>query len=94
MVARHESLRTVFAVDGGQPYQHIIPAGEAAVPVTVTTARPGELAGLIEAAARHEFDLAGELPVRAWLFALARATSMCWCCCAITSPVTAGRCRC
>ncbi len=73
VVARHESLRTVFPVDGGQPYQHIIPAGEATVPVTVTAARPGELAGLIDAAARHEFDLASELPVRAWLFTLARA---------------------
>ena len=71
VAGRHESLRTIFAIDGGQPYQHIIPAGEAAVPVTITTARSAELAGLIDAAARHEFDLATELPVRAWLFTLA-----------------------
>src|SRR5262245_12110105 len=58
VVARHESLRTVFAVEGGHPYQRIIPTGEAMIPVTVTTARPGELSGLIDAAARHEFDLA------------------------------------
>src|SRR5262249_52707969 len=32
---RHEALRTVFAVDDGQPYQHIVPAGEAVVPVTI-----------------------------------------------------------
>jgi nonribosomal peptide synthetase DhbF len=70
VAGRHESLRTVFIADGGQPYQHVIPAGEAAVPVTVATARPGELAGLVDAAARHEFDLAVELPVRAWLFRL------------------------
>src|SRR6185437_1323301 len=70
VVARHESLRTMFAVDGGQPYQNVIPAGEAAVPVTITSARPGELAGLVEAAARHEFDLAAELPIRASLFTL------------------------
>ncbi len=71
VVARHESLRTLFTSDGGQPYQHIIPAGQASIPVTRTAAAPGELAGLIDAAARHEFDLATELPIRASLFALA-----------------------
>ncbi len=70
-MGRHESLRTVFAVADGQPYQHVIPAGQATVPVTVTAARQAELAGLIDAAARHEFDLASELPIRAWLFTLA-----------------------
>ncbi|MGD0068385.1 MAG: amino acid adenylation domain-containing protein, partial [Streptosporangiaceae bacterium] len=70
VVTRHESLRTVFTADGGQPYQCIIPAGEATVPVTITTARSGELAALMEAASRHEFDLASELPIRAWLFTL------------------------
>ena len=71
VVARHESLRTIFTADGGEPCQHVIPAGEVTVPVTITTARSAELAGLIDAAARHEFDLAIELPVRAWLFTLA-----------------------
>ncbi len=71
VIARHESLRTVFAVADGQPYQQVIPAGQAVVPVTVATARRGELAGLVADAARHEFDLAAELPVRAWLFTLA-----------------------
>jgi nonribosomal peptide synthetase DhbF len=71
VVARHESLRTVFAADGGQPYQHVVPADQAVVPVTITTARPDEMDGLIDAAARYEFDLAAELPIRAWLFTLA-----------------------
>ncbi|HZR53533.1 MAG TPA: amino acid adenylation domain-containing protein [Streptosporangiaceae bacterium] len=71
VVDRHESLRTMFPAADGQPYQHVIRAGEAAVPVTVTTARSGELAELMAAAARHEFDVATELPVRAWLFVLA-----------------------
>src|SRR6185437_2335390 len=70
VAGRHESLRTVFPSDGGRPYQRVIPAGQAAVPLTLTAAGPGELAGLVEAAARHEFDLAAELPVRASLFAL------------------------
>jgi len=71
VVARHESLRTVFTAADGEPCQHVVPAGQAAVPVTLTAAAPGELAGLVEAAARHEFDLAAELPVRASLFTLA-----------------------
>jgi nonribosomal peptide synthetase DhbF len=70
VAARHESLRTVFAVEGGQPYQHIIPAGQAAVPVTVATAGPAELPALVAAAAGHEFDLAAELPIRASVFSL------------------------
>ncbi|HEV3295524.1 MAG TPA: condensation domain-containing protein, partial [Streptosporangiaceae bacterium] len=71
VVGRHESLRTVFAAEDGQARQRIIPAARATVPVTITPARSGELAGLIDAAARHEFDLASELPIRAWLFTLA-----------------------
>ena len=58
VAARHESLRTVFAVADGQPYQHVIPAGQAVVPVTVTAAGRGEVAALVAAAAAHEFDLA------------------------------------
>ena len=71
VVARHEALRTVFTVENGEPYQRIIPAGEAEVPVTVAAASHADLGGLIEAAARYEFDLATELPMRAWLFSLA-----------------------
>ncbi len=75
VVARHESLRTIFTVADGQPCQHIVPAGEARAQVaagfTVAAAGRGELAGLVDSAARHEFDLASELPVRASLFALA-----------------------
>jgi nonribosomal peptide synthetase DhbF len=71
VVARHESLRTIFTTDGGEPGQRIIPAGEATVAATVATASHDELAGLIDAAARQEFYLARELPIRAWLFTLA-----------------------
>src|ERR1700678_984603 len=68
VIGRHESLRTVFAVHGGQPGQHIIQAEEADVPLSVTTTDRAELAGRIHAAAGHVFDVASELPVRAWLF--------------------------
>ena len=68
---RHEALRTVFAVEGGQPYQRVIPAEEAVVPVIVQAAGQGEVTGLVDAAVRYEFDLAAELPLRAWVFAVA-----------------------
>ncbi|HXL96104.1 MAG TPA: amino acid adenylation domain-containing protein, partial [Streptosporangiaceae bacterium] len=71
VAARHESLRTVFAAEDGQPYQQVVPAGQAAVPVTVSTAAPGQVPALIQAATRYEFDLATDLPVRAWVFTLA-----------------------
>jgi amino acid adenylation domain-containing protein len=71
VAARHEALRTVFAVEGGQPYQRVIPAGEAVVPVTVRAAGREEVAGLVDAAARYELDLTAELPVRAWVFTVA-----------------------
>ena len=74
VVARHESLRTVIAVDGGQPYQDVIPARQARAQVaagfTMAAAGRGELAGLVAAAAGYVFDLAAELPLRGWLFAL------------------------
>ena len=73
VVTRHESLRTVFPVVDGDPYQHVIPAGQAAVPVTVAVARRDELDRLIAQAVHHEFDVATELPVRAWLFTLGPA---------------------
>src|SRR6202453_2827920 len=68
---RHEALRTVFAVEGGQPYQRVIQAEEAGVPVIVQAAGQGEVTGLVDAAVRYEFDLAAELPLRAWVFAVA-----------------------
>ena len=71
VVARHESLRTVFTSEDGEPYQHVVPAELAAVSLAVAAAEPGELAGLVDAAARHVFDLAAELPIRASLFTVA-----------------------
>ncbi|MFF3739348.1 amino acid adenylation domain-containing protein [Streptomyces sp. NPDC002566] len=70
VVARHESLRTVFPDAGGRPRQRILSPAEArpALPVTGTTreALPGALA----AAAARDFDLADGLPLRAELFRL------------------------
>ncbi|MDQ2589294.1 non-ribosomal peptide synthetase, partial [Saccharothrix yanglingensis] len=70
VVGRHEALRTVFPVVDGQPYQRVVPAAQAAPEFTVVRAAETDLAELTGQAAGYVFDLAGELPVRAWLFEL------------------------
>ncbi|MFC7386600.1 non-ribosomal peptide synthetase [Sphaerisporangium rhizosphaerae] len=70
LVERHEALRTVYLDDGGRPYQRIHPAGEARPAFDVVPAGRDELPALMGDALRHTFDLAGDLPVRATLFAL------------------------
>ncbi|WP_306338946.1 condensation domain-containing protein, partial [Streptomyces sp. KL118A] len=68
VVARHEALRTVFPDVDGQPYQDIRPAAEARPVVDVETVTEAQLAGAVDRAVRHPFDLATELPIRAALF--------------------------
>ncbi|MDX3381008.1 non-ribosomal peptide synthase/polyketide synthase [Streptomyces niveiscabiei] len=66
---RHESLRTVFPDVDGVPHQHILADTHPILTVTGT-----DEAGLPEAlarAARHGFDLAADIPLRAELFTLA-----------------------
>ncbi|MGW7276184.1 amino acid adenylation domain-containing protein, partial [Streptomyces sp. NPDC054864] len=73
VVGRHESLRTVFGqAEDGQPYQHILEAADAAVPLPVCDMDEAGLAGALRAEAAVGFDLAGEVPVRARLFRLGR----------------------
>ncbi len=68
VVDRHETLRTVFTDHDGEPGQQIL-RGEQARPrlETVTLDGTDLEAGIVQAA-RHRFDLATELPVRAVLF--------------------------
>ncbi|WP_306337113.1 non-ribosomal peptide synthetase, partial [Streptomyces sp. KL118A] len=68
VVARHEALRTVFPDVDGQPYQDIRPAAEARPVVDVESVTEAQLAGAVDRAVRHPFDLASELPIRAALF--------------------------
>ncbi|MEU9305935.1 condensation domain-containing protein, partial [Streptomyces sp. NPDC048269] len=70
VVARHESLRTVFPEVGGDPRQRILEPGEAVPEIPVIGVGEDELARALESAADRGFDLATDLPVRAWLFAL------------------------
>ncbi|MEV6399593.1 amino acid adenylation domain-containing protein [Streptomyces sp. NPDC051907] len=71
VVARHESLRTVFPDTGGRPRQQVIPADEARIALPVTAIAEDALPAALTAAAVRRFDLASELPLRAELFSLA-----------------------
>ncbi|MFI6099301.1 amino acid adenylation domain-containing protein [Lentzea sp. NPDC051213] len=68
VVARHESLRTLFPSHDGEPHQHVLDEAQPVLDVVDVT--PDELAEAVRSAARHTFDLATDLPVRAWLFRL------------------------
>nr|DAB41478.1 TPA_exp: nonribosomal peptide synthetase [Streptomyces sp. CNB091] len=70
LVARHESLRTLFPDTDGLPYQHVLPADAARVELHRERTTEEELVRALTAAARHPFDLATEIPVRAALFTL------------------------
>ncbi|MCP1845714.1 amino acid adenylation domain-containing protein [Bradyrhizobium sp. USDA 4524] len=70
LVERHESLRTIFIEENGTPLQMIL-APDAARPVlTVSQCTADELCAALAQRAQHAFDLASELPIRAWLLQL------------------------
>jgi amino acid adenylation domain-containing protein len=70
VVARHEALRTVFVESDGEPYQRIVPAAEARPVFERREIRAEEVPAAIESAAGYVFDLAAEIPIRAWLFSV------------------------
>ncbi|GAA4436071.1 hypothetical protein GCM10023148_42650 [Actinokineospora soli] len=63
VVARHEVLRTIYPEIDGEPFQVVLDTDEARPELVVTDGDESTVA----AALAHRFDLAGELPVRAWL---------------------------
>ena len=70
VVSRHESLRTVFPVVDGRPFQRVLsPAAAADLLVFECSERTEEeLGGAMELAAQTVFDLAAELPIRGWVW--------------------------
>ena len=97
LIARHESLRTVFPEVLGVPRQEVVAASAARVELEVTNVTEDELAAALASAVGRGFDLARELPLRAHLYALKPrpaqwhpSTCCCWFC--ITLRATAGRC--
>ncbi|MFT2020397.1 condensation domain-containing protein, partial [Streptomyces sp. 796.1] len=71
VVARHESLRTVFAEDVAGSYQIVLPTDQVDLELPVVETGPAEVAAALAVAAEQPFDLAAEIPFRAMLFAVA-----------------------
>ncbi|MEU8393455.1 amino acid adenylation domain-containing protein, partial [Micromonospora sp. NPDC048843] len=71
LATRHEVLRTIFATHDGRPLQVVLPPRQARPDFRVEPVAEPRLAERIEAVASHAFDLAAEIPIRAWLFELA-----------------------
>ncbi|MFD7054933.1 amino acid adenylation domain-containing protein [Streptomyces mirabilis] len=68
IVTRHEILRTVYREVAGKPYQHILGPEKARIGLPVRQVAGEEsLAEAITAAARHPFDIATEIPLKAVL---------------------------
>jgi amino acid adenylation domain-containing protein/non-ribosomal peptide synthase protein (TIGR01720 family) len=71
VMARHESLRTVFPQVEGTPCQLVLDARAARPSLRVTETTETALPEMLATAARRGFDLATEAPLRAELFTLA-----------------------
>jgi acyl carrier protein len=70
LTARHESLRTVFPEEAGQPWQRVLDAEAAHPGLTVTEAIEEDLPEVLAAATACPFDLTADLPIRAVLYRL------------------------
>ncbi len=73
VIARHESLRTVFPVADGQPYQRILTMGELSWELEVSEAAEEDVPDVLTRAASEPFDLAADIPLRAQLLRLGPA---------------------
>ncbi|MFF9091399.1 amino acid adenylation domain-containing protein, partial [Streptomyces sp. NPDC014991] len=70
VVARHETLRTVFPDTGDTPVQVVLDPDEAAVELRTHRTDEAGLTGALADAAAYRFDLTAEPPLRADLFVL------------------------
>ena len=70
VVERHESLRTIFPEQGGEPVQQVLAAGACRPSLVIEEVEEGGLAERLAASASTGMDLSRELPLRAWLYRL------------------------
>ncbi|WP_280701976.1 non-ribosomal peptide synthetase [Kitasatospora sp. GP82] len=75
VVVRHEALRTLYPEVEGEPVQRVLPAEQAHPAFETVPVERTELEARIAEAARHRFDLAAELPLRAVLFTVRESAS-------------------
>ncbi|MGW0984615.1 condensation domain-containing protein, partial [Streptomyces xiamenensis] len=68
VLARHESLRTVFRVSDGGPVQHVLEVDELPVPLRTVATSPDGLDREMAAETAKGFRIATELPLRITLF--------------------------
>ncbi|MFI7131019.1 amino acid adenylation domain-containing protein, partial [Nonomuraea sp. NPDC050153] len=67
VIGRHEVLRTVFPAVDGEPHQRILPLDELEWELSAVEVASEDLGGVTGAAVGQVFDLACEVPIRAWL---------------------------
>jgi amino acid adenylation domain-containing protein len=70
LVARHESLRTLFNEEDGNPYQDVLPVEAADLRLICQDVDAASLQAAIDAAVGYAFDISTEIPVRACLLRL------------------------
>ncbi|SEH04138.1 amino acid adenylation domain-containing protein, partial [Nonomuraea solani] len=70
LVARHETLRTVYPDSAEGPWQQVLAAGQAQAGLAERDVDAGQLAGVLADAAARPFDLTRDPPLRATLFTL------------------------
>ncbi|WP_020496657.1 non-ribosomal peptide synthetase [Sciscionella marina] len=70
LLARHESLRTVFPQQDDEPHQWIVEAELARPRLRFVETDEHRLPGELDEAVRTGFDLTAELPIRGWLYRL------------------------
>nr|AGS49884.1 long-chain-fatty-acid--CoA ligase [uncultured bacterium esnapd21] len=63
-----QAARPFLSENDGEPYQRILDPDELDWRLEVTQVPTGELPAAVAEASRHPFDLATEVPIRAWLF--------------------------
>ncbi|WP_280455026.1 non-ribosomal peptide synthetase [Nocardia brasiliensis] len=68
VVARHESLRTIFVAADGVPAQRVLATEDIEVPVVVTEVAAADVHAAVTGAARYGFDLSAQIPLRTSVF--------------------------